>query len=314
MRESSFRDAEGAEIHYRAWEPAGPARAVLLVSHGMAEHSGRYARLGEAAAARGFSCWAPDHRGHGLTGKAAGSLHGNFRSPEGFSVLADDLAELAGVALAAAGAKPLFLFGHSMGSFAALDFAERRGAGLAGLILMGSSGRQGLLSKAGIPISRLLALFRGRERPSPFLTGMNFGPYALSVEDPRTPYDWLSRDEAEVGAYVADPLCGFALSAGFYADFLPAFYRILRPSSIARIPSSVPTLVLAGSEDPVGGKGRYLDDLLASLSLRDEAWAELGVYEGARHELLNETCRDEVTADLLGWIEGRLGGAGRPGA
>lgn len=304
MRSSPFihQASDGMAIHVQHWLPEANAKAIVLVAHGMAEHAARYERLATALTGAGFEVYAPDHRGHGQTGLASSSL-GYFGDKGGMRRVVDDLHELSGLAKTQAPGLPVYFFGHSMGSFIGQYYIALYGSELAGCILSGTSGPMPTaLLAGGSLVANLGSLFKGRKAGAPLANKLSFGSYNDAFKPTRTDFDWLSRDKVEVDKYVADPLCGFLCSYGFFQDLMGAFKVIHSPASLAAIPQGLPVYLISGAADPVGGATGSVDALAAlyrGLGIQD---VELKLYEGARHEILNETNRDEVTADILAWL------------
>ena len=268
------------EITYDRWLPAAgePVAAVLHVLHGWAEHAGRYARFAAAANAAGIVVYADDHRGHGRTGLAAAGGLGDLGPRANDGVL--DAARA--VSVAAFDAHPgvhRFLLGHSWGSFIAQRYLRRWGSSLDGAVLTGTT-------------------YRRPDAP-PRTGGLND-----AFEPASTPYDWLTRDAAEVQKYIDDPWCGFERMATRPAAVATASSAAEEPED-ASVPSDLPLLILNGAVDPIGGEegGRALKEHYGSVGLRDVTFRS---YDGGRHELLNETNRDEVTTDLLAWLAERI--------
>jgi alpha-beta hydrolase superfamily lysophospholipase len=297
----SFVDRDGVAVGYRRWLPDGAARAVVLVSHGASEHSGRYGRFARRLNTRGYAVWAIDHRGHGATIAATGAGRGG---PRGWEGMLDDLTQLADIAEADSGGVPLVLFGHSMGSFAAQLVAQRAGDGLAGLVLSGSAGAIDGINDT-IALLDAVVAEGGGDAPAPM-----FDTFNDAFEPVRTSFDWLSRDRAEVDEYIADPWCGddVPLTLEFALDMLRHLAEAWDPTNEARVPVDLPVLLITGEDDPVSGGARTVRELEArynALGLRD---VTARYYAGARHELLNETNRDEVeeaVADCLDRVTDR---------
>ena len=287
MTEHTFVDADGVRVGYRRWASDGPPRATVVLAHGASEHSGRYARLAEALTADGFAVLAVDHRGHGLTSAATGA---GLLGPRGMDGVLDDLHHVVGLATG-----PVLLLGHSMGSVIALRYAETHPDALAALVL---SGPIGVLPGVDDAIAELQGAITAGMADTPLAS---LGPFNEAFEPARTPYDWLSRDEAEVDAYLADPWCGDhnPLTYGYLAAVLAGVRD--GAAEVGRLPSSLPVLVVAGDRDPVSAftaQARALADALRSAGLTvTETY-----YRDARHELLNETNRDEVQAALVAWL------------
>jgi len=278
---AAFRIQAFDGISLAAWRwPAVRPRAILQIAHGMGEHALRYAPLAAKLVAAGYAVYANDHRGHGATAPNAGSL-GDF-GPAGFDGVVDDL----GIVMAAAREEhpglPVILLGHSMGSFAAQYFALDRSTEIDGLVLSGSSALDMLAAEmADLSAVKLDEAFNAPFQPA------------------RTPFDWLSRDNAEVDKYIADKLCGFTVNPAGLASIFAGAARTIAPASVR---SGLPILVLSGEDDPLNAK-------LTLANLLADRYRETGVknvetqfYPGGRHEMFNETNKDEVVANLIAWL------------
>jgi alpha-beta hydrolase superfamily lysophospholipase len=304
MRSSSstMPAADGTPIHVYEWLPDGTTKAVVQVSHGMAEHAARYARVAQRLTDAGYAVYADDHRGHGQT---AGSLEatGFLAERDGFETVVGDLLTLTHRIKAAHPGLPVFLFGHSWGSMLARGFAIEHGEEIAGLALSGTGGDPGMLGKVGSVVAAVEGRIRGRHARSKLLDSMSFGSFNKAFAPNRTGFDWLSRDDAEVDAYIADPYCGFVCTTGFFSDLLHGIRLINDPAQVARVRVDLPVLLFSGALDPVGGKGAGVHEVaeqFRTAGLRD---VSVHLYPEARHEILNETNRDEVTDDLVAWLD-----------
>ena len=278
MQRSTFTSpVDGLELATYEWDVADP-RGVVQVAHGLAEHSARYDRFARALNDAGYTVRATDHRGHGAS--IAGTP-GDFGAA-GFEGL---IADMAAYGASLRGDLPLFLFAHSMGSFAAQSVILTHSEQYAGVVLSGSTALD--LLAAG------LAEAEGPVGLEAFNAGFEH----------RTGYEWLSRDEAEVDRYVADPLCGFDLPDETVPALFGAAGTLADPTALAGIRSDLPLLVVSGSDDPLAGGGQLVEVL--GQRYRDAGLVDVTVrlYDGARHEILNETNRDEVTADVVAWLD-----------
>lgn len=296
--------SDGTPLHTYRWLPEAPPRAIVQIAHGMAEHAGRYARFAEALTDAGYAVYANDHRGHGQT--AAKADHGYLADRDGFATVVHDLNTVSEFALAEHPGVPLVLFGHSMGSFLSRAYTQAHGARLAALILSGTAGDPGPLGSVGKRIAGLQARLRGRRHTSGLMDTLTFGQFNNAFKPSRTKYDWLSRDEAEVDTYVADPLCGNVFTASFYNDLIDGVQQVNRPAAFTSVPTDLPVLVIAGAADPVGDSGKGPRTVAESLREAGVTDVMLTLYPDARHEILNETNRDEVTADILTWLDKRI--------
>jgi alpha-beta hydrolase superfamily lysophospholipase len=308
MKTSDFSHtaSDGKTVFVRKWLPSGAPKAILLVVHGMAEHSARYERLAVAMASSGWVVYAPDHRGHGRTAEA-GEL-GFFAEQRGFARVRDDLHEITLVALGENGSVPLFLLGHSMGSVLAETYIAEYGQELSGAVLSGVvAPSPPLLSALGTLVAAIGGAVKGWKAPAKLLHSMSFSAYNKDFEPARSPVDWLSRDTEEVDKYVADPLCGFVCSFGFYRDMLSGLRSLYGGASpFAGAPKSLPVYILSGAEDPVGGAHGFVTVLAGKFKAAGFENVETRLYPGARHEILNETNKDEVLKDIKEWLESGL--------
>ena len=295
---------DGTQLHYFRWEPAGPVKAIVQVCHGLAEHAERYGRFAQAANAAGYAVYAQDHRGHGRTGQASGQ-RGVFAERDGWDTVVADLHTVGKRIRADHPGLPVFLLGHSMGSFLARAYAIRHGREIAGLVLSGTAMDPGLLGKVGGGIAAVIGKARGRATPSKLLDTMSFGKYNAAFKPNRTDYDWLSRDNAEVDRYVADPECGWVASAGMFQDLVGGLSLVNRDAEVRLIPADLPIALFSGELDPVGGR-TAVTAVAAQLRRVGVVDVTTHVYPGARHEILNETNRDEVMGDILEWLDTHL--------
>lgn len=295
-------------LHGYEWLPAkdnpgGQARAVVVIAHGMAEHAARYARFATALTAAGFAAYGFDHRGHGHTGRNSNSL-GHMGDHDSWNRAVSDLAAVCRLATERHPGKPLLLFSHSMGSFMGQQFLYEHGASveLAGAVLCGSTGKPPPIAALGRLVTRLERLRLGRRGVSKLVQSLSFDAFNKRFQPQRTDFDWLSRDAAEVDKYIADPFCGFPISVQSWIDLLDGLQAIARPENQARIPKALPVFVIAGKHDPVSGGGAALRQLLSAYAAAGLTRVESRFYDDARHELLNETNRDAVTADVIGFF------------
>ncbi len=303
MQLSRLRAEDGQDVPLCQWLPATTARGVVLVSHGMSEYAARYDRFALALNAAGYAVYAHDHRGHGAQAAQEGRL-GWFAEEEGWDRVVADLHTVRCHAEAAHPGLPLVVLGHSMGSFIVRAYFLRHGEGLAGLVLSSTGYRQRWLAA----ILRKLAAWDGRRRgwqqASPFMAKLVFGSFNLAFMPTRTRMDWLSRDSTEVDAYIADPLCGGDPAPGLWHDLFGGIIAMEAGEAAGQgLPKDCPVYLLAGSRDPVSQGKLALGQLARryrAAGLRD---VETRVYPGGRHEMLNESNRDQVMADLLGWLK-----------
>lgn len=267
---------DGIAIQTYRWAPDSPPRAAVQLQHGLAEHAGRYRRFGKALTAAGYVVYAPDGRGSGRTAAGAYGRWGR----DGWPGWVDDLHQLNQRIRADHPQLPVALIGHSMGSFASQQYLLDHSADVAAVVLIGSTEASGIADALSAE-----------------------GPTDLSAFNKafvhRTGFEWLSRDEAEVDKYCADPACGFVAEP--FAG-IATLRRAADPAEIAKLRKDLPILIVSGDADPLAAGGAALQlvgQRYRDAGLRD---VEVKLYPQARHELLNEINRDEVTADILAFL------------
>ncbi|AMN82468.1 alpha/beta hydrolase [Pseudomonas azotoformans] len=292
-----------SRLYVNLWMPEGPAKAVVMLSHGMAEHSGRYARLAEALCGAGYGLYALDQRGHGRTADE-GTL-GLYAETDGWNKVVGDLASLNQHIGQQQPGLPIILLGHSMGSYIAQAYLLHHSASLHGAILSGSNFQPVALYRAARVIARIERLRQGLRGRSALIEFLSFGSFNKAFRPNRTAFDWLSRDPDEVDKYINDPLCGFRCTNQLWIDLLGGLQQISKASNLAQIDPGLPILVMGGECDPVS-EGKRLNSLADALRDAGCQHLQLTVYPQARHEVFNETNRDAVTADVLAWLDQAL--------
>jgi alpha-beta hydrolase superfamily lysophospholipase len=276
---------DGRLLTLRRWPLGNRPRAVIQLAHGAAEHLGRYDRLASRLAAEGLAVIGADHRGHGVNA----CLHGvGALGPRGFQGVVDDMVAVNAYARETWGALPVVLLGHSFGSFAAQVFLVQNPELLDGLVLSGTAAVELLLDRAD--------------------TSVGADALNAAFEPARTPFDWLSRDEAEVDAYIADPLCGHDITVESIATMPAVFQGIRSHPGLRRAGQrQIPIYVISGEMDPIVGPdqslARYVVESYGRAGLNDVTHK---IYPGGRHEMFNEVNRDRVMTDLVGWLDARF--------
>ncbi|UVC06901.1 alpha/beta hydrolase [Rhizobium sp. TH2] len=285
-------------------EPAhSAARAIFLLSHGLAEHSLRYAQFAGFLAARGYHVYGFDHRGHGLT-TAPDAEPGRFAKRDGEAKVLADLKTVREHAEARHPGLPIILFGHSMGGVIAARAAEVEPQAYRGLCVWNSQLNPGLAGQAGLALLKAERFFKGSDVPSFFGQRLVLDPWAKSIAGARTEFDWLSRDEREVDKYIADPLCGFACSVSLWIDLLDMSIGAGQDRNLARLPKTLAINLVGGGEDPATENGRAMEWLAARLKRSGITNVHLTIYPGMRHETLNEHGRDDAMKALADWADG----------
>lgn len=276
-------DSPGTRVVAYRWDPQTAPRAVVQITHGMGEHALRYAELAAALTAQGYVVYAQDHRGHGATATSDDDL-GRIGA-QGWTELVNDIGRLSGLARQQHPGIPLVLIGHSMGSFACQQYLPEHGADLDALVLTGTAAIDLLEPALDLDAPLDLSMFNAAFAPA------------------RTDYDWLSRDEAQVDLYVADPHCGFGLDPDATRQMFLAGRRLAGPTALDAVRKDLPVYVAVGEHDPVNGQlvlSRAVVDRYRAAGLTDVTST---VHPGARHEIFNETDRAQVVADLVRWLD-----------
>jgi len=284
VSELSYKSADGTQIVAYKWEPEddrGPLAAVQL-THGMGEHAQRYDHVARALNEDRFVVYAQDHRGHGAS--ADPETYGDL-GEGGWNALVDDIGLLSAKIRADHPDLPLILLGHSMGSYAVQQYLLDHSADVDGVVLTGTAAIDLLEPALDLDQPLDLAVFNAPFQPA------------------RTDYDWLSRDEAIVDAYIADPACGFGIDTGSARAMFGGARRLADPAQVAAMRSDLPLYIAVGEADPVNGGLALLTPLTDRYQAAGLTDMTIRVYPDARHEILNETNRDEVMAALTSWLD-----------
>jgi len=302
-KDFTFKSDDKVEIHVNKWlcDENIKVMGVVQISHGMAETSSRYERFAKKLTDNGYIVYANDHRGHGKTAKVIENV-GYLAEKDGFKYLVEDVHKLTEIIKKEYPNLPLFLFGHSMGSFVAQRYIMLYGSELDGVILSGSNGKQGVILDIGILLAKNEVRKNGRRAKSEKLNKLSFGSYNNSFKPNRTDFDWLSRDNDEVDKYIKDPFCGSVFTCGFFYDFLLGLKEIQSKENIGKVPKDLPILIFSGDKDPVGKNGKGVIKLYRTYKKFNIKEVTYKLYKEGRHEMLNETNKDEVMRDVIQWL------------
>lgn len=292
-------------IHARKCVPDGAPRAVVQIEHGIAEHINRYDDFMGFLAEHGIVAVGDDHLGHGQS-IANESEKGLFAESKGWDRVIDDVDKLRSLMRQEYPDLPYILFGHSMGSFIVRTYIIRNPGKYDAAIISGT-GHQGRgLVLAGFTAANLLTRLKGPAAPGDFLNNMAFGSYCDKITNPRTPFDWLSRDEENVDKYIADPLCGFVAKVSLYRDMMEGVKFVTDQKNIDKMNKEAPVYFMSGEADPVGDYGVGVERAYQAFCAAGLKDVSMKLYPGGRHEMLNELNREEVKQDILAWIEEKL--------
>ena len=291
------------EIHTIEWKPVGEVRAVLQICHGMVEYIRRYDEFAQFLCGEGYYVVGNDHLGHGKSIQAK-SEYGFFNEKYGNACVLGDMHTLRQRTEKKYPGVPYFMLGHSMGSSLLRQYIQMYGNGLSGAVLMGTvADHKKAALLFGKRLCRVMAAFRGWHYRSKMVDNLVLGAYNKKFKPARTRADWITSDNENLDMYVADPLCSFMFTVNAYYNVFSGMIGIQRKESVYMIPKGLPVLFVSGADDPVGefGKGvRKIYEKYRAAGIRD---VTLRLYTGDRHEILNETDRDQVYKDLLEWFE-----------
>ncbi len=305
MQEFTLTASDGWPVAAYHWDTPSP-KAVVHIAHGMGEHAQRYDWVARGLNEAGYRVYANDHRGHGKTADE----HIGYMGPDGWNRVLADTYEFNRYIAGECPGVPIVLLGHSMGAMISQQYITRHGYSIDGLILSGSPGFK---APSRNPLPRWILKFEqrrlGPEGASGLMQKLLFGS-ANKPFDGRdaTGFEWLSRDPDQVRAYVDDPLCGFVIATGSLSDMYAGVGHASNDENLARLPRTLPTFIFAGTDDPVHGEQedilrmvqKYTETGLSNLTVR---W-----YAEGRHEMFNETNRDEVLAEVVQWLDTNLPG------
>ncbi len=300
-----FKTKDNKDITYFKYVPEGDKKAIIIITHGMAEHAKRYDTFAKFLNKNGYIVYAHDQRGHGKTAGSVDKL-GFFAEKGGWQKVTDDLATLVEIAKKDYPEYPVFLFGHSMGSFITRTYLIENSNKVKGAILSGTAGSAGLLGKIGLLLTRIIMLFHKKNTPSPLMDKLSFGDFNKAFKPNRTAFDWLSRDNAQVDKYINDEYCGTVFSVGFFNDMMKGLELVNRKDTAKKLRNNLAVYLFSGDKDPVSKNGKQVKDVFEMYKTAGISNIQLKLYENARHETLNETNKDEVFNDVLSWLDSNL--------
>ena len=304
-KEYYFLSADGcSQIHVNCWRP-DKVIGVVQIAHGIAEYGKRYEPFARYLCDHGFAVVANDHLGHGLS-ISAGQSPLFFSETNGWTHVVDDMERLRSQTAAEFPGVPYFLFGHSMGSFLSRTYLIRYPGNLSGCILCGT-GNPGMMTILGGKKVLAHEIKKvGKTGYSKKADDLAFGSYNRKFAPNRTEADWISVSETNVDTYLRDPQCGGKISAGLMQDLLEGLWLITRKKNLKSMDLAMPVLFISGQDDPVGNMGKGVKKAHHNFLSVGVKQADLRLYDGLRHEILNEDSHREVYADILAWLEGIL--------
>ena len=295
-----FTSVAGQPLTLYLWQTDAPCRGVIQLVHGMAEHIARYDRLARALCAAGYTVAGHSHLGHGEDARE--DELGFFGRKDGWDHLVEDVHAAHEMLLKRFPGQRFAILGHSMGSFVTREYLLRYGGDLTAAVICGTGWFPGPLCSVARAAAALCGVFGGWQKPAPLVDRLMSKDNNKAFAPARTHFDWLSRDTAEVDKYMADLRCGFLFTARGYYDMFTGLKNLSRLHRLAALPGNLPVLFISGDADPIGTQGKGVNTV--AQQFRDAGVRDVTVrlYPGARHELFNETNRDEITAELIDWL------------
>lgn len=301
-----FQSSTGrTSIHALKCVPDSKPRAAVQIAHGIAEHIDRYRPFMEFLADNGFVVAGNDHLGHGKSIRVP-EEQGFFAEKDGWWRVVDDMDKLHDIMSNEYPELPYVLFGHSMGSFLTRTYLIKHPDKYDGVILSGTGHQSPALVLGGNAAASVMAKLNGAMGDGAKLDSLAFGTYLNKIENPRTKFDWLSRDTEQVDKYIADPLCGFVGKIGLYRDMMQGIKFITDKKNIAQMNKEKPVYFMSGDGDPVGDYGKGVERAYKAFCDAGLHDVFMRLYPGGRHEMLNETNKEQVYQDILSWLNEKI--------
>ncbi|MGD6892868.1 alpha/beta hydrolase [Bacillus mobilis] len=301
VQESFVTALDGSEIYLRKWLPERDPRGIIQIAHGMTEHAGVYTDFIAALLEAGYGVYAHDHKGHGKTVKREED-YGHFKPNVGWNEAVSDVIFVSET-IRKEQTCPLFLLGHSMGSFLSRRAVQLKGELYDGFLISGTGGNPGLLGSIGHKVATIEMKLRGEKTKSPMLNFLSFGNFNSHFKPNRTKFDWLSSDNSQVDKYIADPLCGFICTTSFYRELFSGVLEVNKLEEFKKTPKNLPIHIFSGDRDPVGDMGKGVKEVYENYNKCGVKDLTLRLYENGRHEMFHEVNRDEVFQDLILWLD-----------
>lgn len=293
------------KIHARMCVPDAEPRAIVQIIHGIAEYIGRYDEFMSFLADNGIIAVGTDHLGHGKSIESEEQT-GFFAYDNGWDYVVRDEEVLRLAMHENYPELPIIVFGHSMGSFMTRTLLIRYPDAFNAAIISGTGNQGAALVNGGLFMGNLVTGLRGAHHYSKFLNNLAFGSYNKIYENPKTEYDWLSRDEANVQKYINDPLCGFIPSCSLFRDMMTGVKFITNKKNLTAMNKDMPVYFMSGDMDPVGECGKGVQKAYNNFLEAGMKDVSIKLYPGGRHEMLNEINKDEVYADILAWLNSKI--------
>ncbi|MDE5755925.1 MAG: alpha/beta hydrolase [Clostridia bacterium] len=299
--EKTIKGFDDYQVVMSIWEPSQAPKGIVQIFHGMVEHIDRYEEFAHYLNSKGYIVAGDDHRGHGRT--AGVDFLGKVPFGHTYFDTIDDEKVITSYLKERYGDLPLFVFAHSYGSFLGQGYIQQNSQNINGCILSGSANMSGIEPKIGRFVANIQHKLYGKDKTAEFIKNMTFGAYEKPFKKEKRVNAWLNRDANACEKYNADKYCNYTMSVGFYKNFFDGLCRIYEPERLAGIDKKLPLFIVAGDKDPVGKMGKSVSklyDMYTQLGIED---VKIKLYEGARHEIVNELNKDEVYADISNWLD-----------
>lgn len=293
------------KIHARMCVPDAEPRAIVQIIHGIAEYIDRYDEFMSFLADNGIIAVGTDHLGHGKSIESEEQT-GFFAYDNGWDYVVRDEEVLRLAMHENYPELPIIVFGHSMGSFMARTLLIRYPDAFNAAIISGTGNQSAALVNGGLFMGNLVTGLKGAHHYSKFLNNLAFGSYNKIYDNPKTEYDWLSRDEANVQKYIDDPLCGFIPSCSLFRDMMTGVKFITNKKNLTAMNKDMPVYFMSGDMDPVGECGKGVQKAYNNFLEAGMKDVSIKLYPGGRHEMLNEINKDEVYTDILAWLDSKI--------
>ena len=299
--EKTIKGFDDYQVVMSIWEPDQAPKGIVQIFHGMVEHIDRYEDFAHYLNSKGYVVAGDDHRGHGRT--AGVDFLGKVPFGHTYFDTIDDEKVITSYLKERYGDLPLFVFAHSYGSFLGQGYIQQNSQNIDGCILSGSANMSGISPKIGRFVANIQHKMHGKDMTAEFIKNMTFGAYEKPFKKEKRQNAWLNRDASACEKYNADKYCNYTMSVGFYKNFFDGLCRIYEAERLAGIDKKLPIFIVSGDKDPVGKMGKLVSklyDMYTQLGIED---VKIKLYEDARHEIINELNKDEVYADVAGWLD-----------
>ncbi|MGL5151126.1 MAG: lysophospholipase [Clostridium sp.] len=299
-REMFLKASNGDDIYINIWEDVNNPKGIVQIFHGMVEHIGRYDEFAKFLNINGYVVVGDDHRGHGNTSSPEGL---GYLGHDGFNRIVQDEKEISDFIKGEYGGLPLYILGHSFGSFIAQEYLIRYSNEIDGIIFSGSAKQDGIDIKAGKLVACIQKMLFDDRKKARLIDKLAFGGYNKNIKNPKSKFDWLSRDEREVELYANDKFCAFVPSINFYYNLFNGLCKLYKEDRLKEIRKDIDILVMSGDKDPVGKNGKSVKRLYEQYKRLGIKNTSIKLYEEGRHEMLNELNKEEVYVFIEKWID-----------